>query len=186
MVHRRAVELGDRVQKALGQNPEWALERVKNLKSGEPLPYDPRLGVSRAEWDEYLALGKKMFMRKKSEATLVIANKDSDDIYILDGGKSLPDFTGIEIDLKNDLVRTPLGVAKNRSEIHADEQSAIGAWNGAQWQSDDDIVTAFTKGSVKLAIGSLQASGRGVLYYDATKIGIGNISHVLIFNVPGQ
>src|SRR5260370_36742711 len=103
---------------------------------------------------------------------MTVADKGSN-AFVLDGGESLPDLTGIEIDLKGNLVRTPQGIAKNRVDIHADDKSVLGPWNGVQWQSDTDDVSVFTKGTVKLAVGTHEPSGRAVLYYTVKKVGLG-------------
>lgn len=105
----RANELNQRLKQAVGQNPNWWLEHVKKASPGEPLPYDARLGLSKTEYDEFLELSKKMTTVKKAEATILVVDK-GDDVYVLDGGQQLQDFiTGIEIDLRNDKVRTPFG-----------------------------------------------------------------------------
>jgi hypothetical protein len=180
----RFVELGLRLQKAATADPKWWMEKIKNAKPGEPLAYEPRFGLSPEEYNEFLALGKKKAMRKKSEATIELS-ENGNDVFVFSGGESLPNLTRIEVDLKGDLVRTPFGVAKNRVEIHANEASALGPWNGVQWESDTDAATVFSQGTVKLAIGTLESSGRAVLYYTVKKLGasgVTDISHVLLYD----
>jgi len=182
----RLNELVRRFQQALGENPGWWLEHVKNSKPGEPLPYDSRLGLSEAEYNEFLALSKKMTVQKKSEASLTITTK-ADDVYVFDGGQMLPDFSGIEIDLTNDVVRTPFGILTERSEINASEDSALGAWVGTQWKLEKTDPNGITGMVANLAVGKLKQSGRCVIYYDVRKVSLDGkvrISHVLNYDMP--
>src|SRR6266850_974825 len=50
----RAEELTLKWQAAVATNQDWFLEQVKQAKPGKPLDYDPRLGVTKEEWAEYL------------------------------------------------------------------------------------------------------------------------------------
>jgi hypothetical protein len=50
----RIREILQRFQKAIEQNPSWLLEAVKESRSGGPLRYDPRMGLSEAEYKEFL------------------------------------------------------------------------------------------------------------------------------------
>src|SRR2546423_817311 len=50
----RAKELTLKWQAAVATNKDWFLERFKHAKPGKPLDYDPRLGVTKEEWAEYL------------------------------------------------------------------------------------------------------------------------------------
>ncbi len=84
-----ATELAARMQVAIAKNPQWWAEHVKKAQPGEPLPYDPRIGVTESEYKEFLTLSKKMTLQKTTEATLAISRK-GDDVYILDGGPVLP------------------------------------------------------------------------------------------------
>jgi hypothetical protein len=180
----RLIEFGQRIQQAVRANPDWWLQQVENRTLGEPLPYDPRLGLSKAEYDEFLAM--KMATQKKAEATLVVTKKE-DNVYVFDGGRALPDFTGIEIDLKNDVVRTPFGVLTERSEIDASKDSALGAWVGTQWKTEKLDVNGITGTVAKLAVGKLKPSDRGVIYYDVKNVSLDGkirISHVLNYDLP--
>jgi hypothetical protein len=183
---QRLNELALRLKEATSKNPEWWLEHVKKAKPGEPIAYDPKLGLTKVEFDEFLALSKQMGMRKKSEAKLNITSKE-EDVFVLDGGEALPELTGIEIDLKNDLVRTPFGVAKERTIINAPEKAALGAWSGVQWKFERANPDGISGTFAKLAIGKLKRTGRGVIYYDvlaAAKVGQVRIKYILNFDLP--
>lgn len=182
----RAAELAARLQRAIRQNPEWVLAQVQSAKPGEPLPYDARLGVTKEEYDEFLALSQQRTMQKKRNAKITITMQ-ADDVYALDGGDALPDLNGIVIDLKNDLVRTPFGIAKERSEINTTDKSPLGSWRGIQWALDDVAPDGIDAIFAKLAIGRQTRTGRGIIYYDVkirSSEGKNRISHVLTFDLP--
>ena len=50
----RANELMLKLQAAVATNQDWFLEHVKRAKPGEPLEYDPRLGLTKEAYAEYL------------------------------------------------------------------------------------------------------------------------------------
>lgn len=188
MAPPRAAELFARLQEAVRQDPEWWFAHVKTAKPGESLPYDSRLGLSTAEYDEFLALSKHLTMQKKSDATLTITAQESD-VFVLNGGDDLSDLTGITIDLNSDLVHTPFGIASERSEIDATDESPLGAWSGVQWKLEEPDPNGITGTVVKLAVGRLKRSGRGVIYYDVKAIGPDaktRISYVLEYDLPSR
>ncbi|WP_299462941.1 hypothetical protein [uncultured Gimesia sp.] len=185
-VPKRAEEIGQKFKQALAKNPDWVLEHSKNKKPGEPLPYDERMGISKEEYEEFLKLSQKTTMRKMSEAPLIITQKE-DDVFELDGGTELSDFTGMVIDLKQDQVQSPFGILAERSIINAPESTALGAWNGVQWKGNPSGANGATGAVAKLAIGKIKKSGRCVIYYDVRKITPGektHISHILNYDAP--
>lgn len=188
-VPKRAEALGQKFKQAMAKDPNWLLEyskKNKNRKPGTPLPYDAKMGLSKAEYEEFLVLSKKMTMQKQKEIPLIITAK-GDDVFVLHGGKELSDFTGIEIDLKNEQVQTPFGTLTKRSIINAPEHTALGAWNGIQWMMEKPDPNGITGTVAKLAVGKLKQSGRCVIYYDvrkATPDAKTRISHVLNYDAP--
>ncbi len=182
----RANQLANRLQQAARENQGWFLEYTRKAEPGEPLPYDSRLGLTESEYAEFLLLSRKLTARKQQESTLIIKAKD-DNVFVLDGGQALSNLTGIEIDLRNDLVRTPFGVLDELFEINANERSALGSWTGMQWKLEKPGPNFTTGTIVKFAIGTLKQSGRRVIYYDVKKIAAdGNtvFSHILNYDVP--
>lgn len=186
-VPQRAEEIGQKFKQALSKNPDWLVELSKKRKPGEPLPYDERMGISKAEYDEFINLSQKLTARKMKEAPFSVTQK-SEDVFVLDGGKELNDLTGIEIDLKQDQVQTPFGTLTERSVINAPEHAALGAWKGVQWQRTQTDSNGITGTVAKLAIGKLKQLGRCVLYYDVRKMTTDGkktrISQILNYDIP--
>jgi len=151
--------------------------------------YDPRIGISAeqfnkylAQYDEYLAASKDRKLRVKMPAVLKIA-KMQDDVYVLDGGKLLPELTEIEIDLKQDQVRTPLATTDRHVPLPVHTDPRMGKWHGARWSKAD----AERGISLNLGIGRLLPSDRGVVVYDVRQVtpeGLTTLLRVLHFDVP--
>lgn len=178
----RMAELAARLQQAAQDNADWFREQVKLAKPGEPLPYDPRMGLSQAEYADFLAMSGQMTMQKQGEGEITII-AIGDGVYRLDGGPKLPDLAGIEIDLGRQQVRTPHGIAKEQAPVNASAESALGAWNGVEWKLTQLNQEKKTGSSVKFAIGTLQPSGRSIIYYNVTKLDpAGNARILLVLN----
>lgn len=183
----RMAELAARLQAAIQRNPEWFQEQVRRARPGEPLPYDERLGLTRAEYDEYQRLAAGMGLRKVAEAPLTVRAEGSR--LVFDGGAGLADLTGVAIDLQADRLLTPLGDAGGSREVHNDgEGAAMGAWDGRTWSLEEVSPDGRDGKVVSLSVGRLRESGRGVLYWQARQVRGGQpvlrIVRILFYDVP--
>ncbi len=154
----RAMELGVKMQKAMEADPTYFLKAVQKAKPGEPLPYDPHCGLTKEEYAEFLKLFDERKIAKVAEAEIEIKEK-SPSVFVFDGGESLPDLTGIEIDLDKDEVRTRIGTAKKQEEYATSADAPIGKCTGVEWSSEK-------AGSViRVSISRQHASGKGCVYF---------------------
>lgn len=67
--------LMQKLQAAVEKNPEWFVEQQQKMKSGEPIPYNKRLGLTKAEYEEFMNLSKNpnsMRMTKSGSEAVVI------------------------------------------------------------------------------------------------------------------
>lgn len=183
----RMTELSQKFQAAVQQNAEWFQQHVRSAPPGEPLPYDARLGLTRAEYDEFLRLAGSMELRKVAEAPLVVRAEGSR--LVLDGGRGMPDLTGVAIDLAADQLVTPLATVTGSREVHNDgEQAAMGAWDGRTWSMEDLSRDARDGKVVSFSVGRLRESGRGVIYSEMRQVQGGRqilrMVRVLFLDVP--
>ncbi len=164
----RLLELTKKFGQGVAQNLQWWISALKKAAPGEPVPYDPRLGLTRDEYDEFLALSKKVTL-SKVKSTFLRISRDGDR-FTFDGGVDLPDLTGVELDLTSNSVRTPFGVAAQRSEIKASEgQTWTGPWNAVQWKFEKFGPQLGMGTTIAFALGRLIKTGRGILYYDVSE-----------------
>jgi hypothetical protein len=169
----RMQELTQRIREAAARNPEWFQEHAAKATPGEPLPYDSRLGVSEAEYREFLQLVEAVTLVKVKETRLRF-RRQAEGVYTVEAA-GMPDLDGIKIELKQDRVRTPFGVLGPSKTIeNRDANAPTGPWTGTQWaiekQSSEDSMTI-----AKFAIGRLSRDGRGILYYTAKEIAGGQL-----------
>lgn len=158
----RVAELNKRKQDAILKDPLWWREHMKQQKPGETITYDPRMGITQAEYDELKALSGKTTLRKKADATIQVTRRG--DEYVFDGGEALPDLTGIEIDLAKQQVRTPFGTCDKQGNLTMPDTTPAGGWTGVRWSQ----ASAGNDGKkVSLSMGRLKASGRGIFIYYA-------------------
>src|SRR5688500_6064317 len=161
----RMVELSTKVQRALQADPAWALEHVRRTPRGEPLAYDPRLGVTESEYQEFLLLTDSMKMRPARVDTVVVEAAD----YGWRFTDGLPALRGIEIDTIRGVVRSPFGELPPVAPIVASaEQRATGPWGGPHWKREEDVLESTTATMASFSVGRHE-SGHTVIYYDARR-----------------
>jgi hypothetical protein len=165
----RLMELTKKLQQAAAKDPQWWLTHTKTAMPGEPLPYDARSGFTKEEYREFLSLGSKLTLVKVN--TINVKVKRDQHRITLTFGEDLPGLEEVVLDTKADTVTTPLGIAAARSLIKASEaQKATGPWNGIQWQLERAEKEPVCNTVVRLALGKLKDSGRGMIYYDVKEI----------------
>jgi hypothetical protein len=165
----RMMELTKKLEDAIGKDPDWWLAHLRKAKPGEPVSYDPRLGVTKKEYEEYIALRKKITLTKVRTAKVRVQRGGQR--IMLSFGEDLPAMKEVVLDLKADTVRTPFGVTTERSRIKAsDGQTATGPWDGIQWRLEKVEKEPATRTSVSFAVGKLKDSGRGILIYEVRRV----------------
>ncbi|WP_040764175.1 hypothetical protein [Novipirellula maiorica] len=194
MVPIRAAELSRKMLISAVEHPEW-LEQVSSRSVGETIAYDSRMGISEAEYEEYLEVSKQLSVQKAGDTELTITRPEPE-LYVLDGGvvngqhavvagrHVIANLSGIEIDLANNIVRAPFGTLTGYSEKHISSESPLGAWDGAVW---------FTQGSgrtdaiASLTVGKLRRSRRSFIYLDVSRLSGGSnmwIDLLVMYDLP--
>lgn len=183
----RQIELAARLQASVAAHPEWWVEYVAKAPPGQPLPYHPRLGLTEAEYQEFLELSSSMQMVKVADGTLNFVWDSPTHIRLIGEG-SLADLTGITIDLAADRVETPFAILRERTEINnTDVDSPTGPWRGIQWKFEHLTPDLSSGAVVKLALGRRDEDGRGILYYNARRIkgrSAQSVRYVLYYDLP--
>jgi hypothetical protein len=179
---KRLEELAKKLQAAVAKDPGWFQSHAATAKPGEPLRYHEKLGLTKAEYEEFLALTKKGGMKKVGTGKIAV-QKNGDRVILL-FGRAFPKMEKVEIDLKNGSASTPAGLASDREQITASQdQNATGPWDGIQWKSKEDP----GRPTFSLALGKLRASERGILYYrvkSATTNPSGAVQYLLYYDLP--
>lgn len=86
-----------KLQIAVQKNYTWFIDYMKDVSPGEPLPYHEKMGISKAEYEALLAVGKNPVAVSSSQETLQI--EKSGEIIRFKGTGKLARFEYLKIDL---------------------------------------------------------------------------------------
>jgi hypothetical protein len=92
--------LTKKLQQAIAKDPDWWLAHLRKGKPGEPVPYDPRLGFTKEEHEEYIALRKKITLTKVKTAKVRVQRGGQR--IVLRFGEDFPAMREVVLDLKAD------------------------------------------------------------------------------------
>jgi hypothetical protein len=155
----------EKVQIAARKDPKWFLEFSSKAKPGVPLPYDAHLGLTQAEYDEYILLWNKRQFRPAEEVILMLRQSAGSDVWSISatGGASL--FSTLRYSAKDDSFRSPNGPMKRIEDIKADADGVLGEWSGSEWKFEEETSLGKTKES--FALGQFADHKFGILVYRA-------------------
>jgi len=156
-----------KVEEAARKNPDWFREHSKQAKPGVPLPFDERLGLTRAEYDEYLALWAKREFKPAVEVMLLL-RRGSGGTWTVSATGPASQLTTLRYSPDKDVFRSPNGELKRLEDIKADAQSILGAWSGHEWKFEED--TGLVKLKENFAIGQMESGNFGLVVYRAQEI----------------
>jgi len=127
------------------------------------LPYTSKFGLTKKEYDEFLSLDDKKTLEKTGSGTLLVKTNSSGVEF--DGGSTLPDLTGLKINLKELMISTPFAVLKNPTQEESQGGAALGAYSGYQWKFEQSDLDKGDETEANFLIGKLKESGRIFIYY---------------------
>lgn len=149
---------------AVQDNMEWFKKAVTTNQPGKPLPYDRRMGVTQAQYEQLQHMKSaahpgeavKIEVKRAADGGVTLVPQD-------EAGAALKDI-GFPPDEKE--AKTPAGTLSIFNEIHQKDAAApIGAWNGVEWA---EVATTDAKPNAKIAFGKREADGSGVMYYQVS------------------
>lgn len=156
-----------KVEAAARKDLKWFREFSSQGKPGAPLPYDERLGLTKPEYEEYLALWSKREFKLREEVMLLLRQNAGDSWSLTaTGGASL--FSTLRYDAKNDSFRSPNGELKRIDDVKADSTSILGEWSGSEWKFEEE--TGLGKIKENFAIGRFAGNQYGIIVYRAQEL----------------
>lgn len=161
-------ELSQRLIAAMKKDPDYFARQLAAVGPGEPLPYDPKLGLSEKEYQQFLAMSKQMRLSKTGQATLLVKRNDKGQVSI--SSLELPELD-VTIDFTARTVKTPLGLAEKARIVQArTEDGAPADWDGFEWRMEQQIsLPARSAASASFALGRCLDGKTGVIHYRADK-----------------
>lgn len=156
-----------KVGAAARKDPTWFRKFSAEAKPGVPLPYDEKLGLTKEEYAEYLALWEKREFKSKEEVVLQL-RQGSGDTWSLTGTGSASTISTLRYDPKADAFRSPNGELNRIEDINADPSSILGDWSGREWKFEEE--TGLGKTKENFALGRFADNKFGIIVYRAQEI----------------
>jgi hypothetical protein len=151
-----------KVESAARKDPKWFREFSSQSKPGVPLPFDARLGLTKEEYAEYLALWAKREFKPMEEVTLLLREGSGGSWVIASTGKA-SNISTLRYDPKGDLFRSPNGDMKRIQDVKADPESILGDWTGNEWRFEEE--TSLGKTKENIALGRYSDNKSGLIVY---------------------
>ena len=156
-----------KVELAARKDPKWFREVSAQVKPGTPLPYDERLGLTKAEYEEYLTLWNKRDF-KPIEDVMLLLRQSAGDTWTLTSTGSASSLSTLRYSAKTDGFRSPNGPLARIDDISADASSILGAWTGMEWKFEEE--TGLGKTKENFAIGRFAGNQFGIIVYRAQEL----------------
>ena len=193
----RTQELMAKFQAAIKKNPDWFLEVQKKVKeTGQPLPYDERIGMTEEEYADFLDLMQNnngMEMTKSSTETVSI--KHSEGKIVFKGTGTLDILNDVSIDLSGQLANIGQFKLEQIDSVNVtDDKNALKSkWTGVAWRFEtsnkntEDLKTTedyqdLNMKIYKVTLGQLERTKK--LYMQIQKSEIANGQKTLDIKLP--
>ncbi|MDP3849957.1 MAG: hypothetical protein Q8Q59_05590 [Luteolibacter sp.] len=151
-----------KVEASARKDPKWFREFSAQAKPGVPLPFDERLGLTKEEYAEYLALWSKRDFKSMEEVMLLLRESSGGTWTIHSTGKA-SSLSTLRYSGKDDVFRSPNGDLKRIEDVKADPASILGEWAGHEWRFEEETGLGKTKENV--ALGRYADGKFGLLIY---------------------
>lgn len=156
-----------KVETAARKDPKWFREFSKEAKPGVPLPYDERLGLTKEEYDEYIALWNKREFKPMEEVMLLLRQSAGNTWAVTATGRASTIST-LRYDPAADVFRSPNGDLKRLEDIKAEPGSILGEWVGHEWKFEEE--TSLGKTKENFALGRYVDKPFGLIVYRAQEL----------------
>lgn len=151
-----------KVEDGASKDPKWYSEYSKKAKPGAPLPYHEKLGLTPAEYQEYLALWAKREI-KMVEKVGMRAELRNGNWRILVEGRAGTVISLLRYDEKNDSFISTNGKMARIEDIDAAADTLLGEWKGVEWRYEEE--TGLGKMKENLGLGKATDRKHGFLVY---------------------
>ncbi|MFM2221666.1 MAG: hypothetical protein RLZZ553_1414 [Verrucomicrobiota bacterium] len=173
-----------KVEQAAQKDPKWFAEYSKNTNPGVPLPFHEKLGITKQEYDEYLALWAKRELKPAQEVSLLL-RKGSDQRWNIVASDSAAVVSSLRYSSQDDQWKSTNGIMSRLDDIKADANSILGEWSGKEWRFEEE--TSLSKIKENLAIGQTGDKKYHLIVYRAqelTSTGTRLLDKNIVIRVP--
>lgn len=156
-----------KVEVAARENKEWFAEYAKTSKPGTPLPFHENLGLTKEEYEDYLAQWSKREF-KSTEEVMIVLRQSFDKSWTITATGEAGVLSTLRYDSEKDVYRSPNGELKRLEDIKAKASSILGAWSGCEWRLEEE--TGLGKVKENFAVGRYDDKQYGLLVYRVQEI----------------
>lgn len=193
----RTQELMKKFQAAIKKNPDWFLEVQKKVQeTGQPLPYDERIGMTEDEYTEFLyMMQNNNGMEMSKSATESVSIKHLDGRITFKGTGALNILDDVTIDITGQFATIGQVELKQRDSVNViDDNNALKTkWTGVTWRyeiANKDVASLttaddyrdLTMKSYKVTLGLLEKTKK--LYIQIQKREMENGQKTLDIQLP--
>jgi len=150
-----------KVKEAADKDPEWFSEYSVAAKSGVPLPFHEKLGLTKEEYKKY----RELWDQRKFEAIQPVGirlEKVGEDYMVRVTGRAAK-ISLLRFKVKEGIFKSPNGVMKRIEDIDAAPDSILRAWTGHEWKYEEKTSLGTTKEN--FAIGKAVDGKYGLIVY---------------------
>ena len=154
-------DISQRFRHAVQGNMDWFKKAVRSNAPGVPLPYDPHMGITAAEYERLEHMAPAV---KQGDAVSIAVARDGDGtVRLKPAGTGAAALDGVSFPPDEKTAVTPVGTLAILNELHqVDPTQPLGAFDGVEWAQVEPFDS--DKPSAKLAFGRRTADGEGLLY----------------------
>lgn len=153
---------------AVQNNMEWFKKHVQGQKSGEPLPYDKRMGITEAQYNKLQHM--KADFRPGDPIEISVGKNADGTVSFSSNNAEAAELNKVTFPADEKVAATPYGKLAIFNQIsQTDAKAPIGEWTGAEWAKVEEKGAPMP--SAKIAFGKRTPSGEGVMYYQVAAYG---------------
>ncbi len=169
-VSPRAEELAQRFSSAVEANRDWFSAYAKQHEGEKSLPYDEKMGLTKAEYQEYVAIDSQQKLVKTGEAT-VLAKKLNGTTVELRLDNSVNVAQPIVIDYAKKTFKTPLiTIPLTQAQDSGPNGGPLGPYKCYVWQGRTGDPKTGNFAMVSFVIGQLNSGEHRYIQYQVMEV----------------
>ena len=151
-------------------DPEWFKKHQEKAGKDNPIPpFDTKLGMTKAEYDKYVALWEQRTYKRVEDGKVhVILTEDGENEWVINvSGKGMP-VSLLKYVAAKDQFESSNGTLARIEDIKSPKESIYREWSGQEWRffNDGDLV----KTKENIAIGRTGDGLYGLLIYSLQEL----------------
>ncbi|MGJ8657153.1 MAG: hypothetical protein ACSHX6_11940 [Akkermansiaceae bacterium] len=160
----------DFLKQAQEADPEWYKAHQEKAGKENPIPpFDTKLGMTKAEYDKYVALWEQRSYKRIEDGEVhLILKEDGENEWVINiSGKGMP-VSLLKYIAAQDQFKSSNGTLIRIEDIKSPKESIYREWSGQEWRyfNDGDLV----KTKENIAIGRTGDGKYGLLIYSLQEL----------------